>query len=398
MYATILFLVLFIPRLSINKWDVLVLCLFYVVPFLWVVISAVHCFVMDSGFIAFVPTTIGRMANYCVYLCMYLAVRASWQQGLVSTESLLSAYSYGCIVLLVLGWWQLAHYIFGIPFLDVETRNFIHSMDGNIGLGFRVTSIAEEPAYLVPYLIDLFIIVFYKAVSLFSKRASIRILILGGIGFLLLFTLSLSGYCNFLLIIIIICISMKRTKKKLVFSFVLLVLFILGVYFVSDMVFAVIQRLNPEDLFTSGRLQDGYLPIFHMLSDVSPFTLLFGYGPKGFDYMRRFVFYIRGWLTGKPISITSHIIFIDFFVEYGFIGVLLLIVLFFLLLYIAKKTYKYGGGRIVQVLVINYIISSFFTSDYASPRCTIIFVLCICMYLEQKRKNYNENHCNYTNL
>ena len=191
---------------------------------------------------------------------------------------------------------------------------------------------------------------------------------------------------------------MKRTKKKLVFSFVLLVLFILGVYFVSDIVFAVIQRLNPEDLFTSGRLQDGYLPIFHMLSDVSPFTLLFGYGPKGFDYMRRFVFYIRGWLTGKPISITSHIIFIDFFVEYGFIGVLLLIVLFFLLLYIAKKTYKYGGGRIGQVLVINYIISSFFTSDYASPRCTIIFVLCICMYLEQKRKNYNESHCNYTNL
>ena len=127
-YACVLFLVLYVPRFSINKWDVLILCLFYVVPFLWVVISAVHCFVLGNGFLDFLPSTTGRMVNCLLYLCMYLAVRASWQQGLVSTELLLRAYGYGCIVLLILGWWQLAHYIFGIPFLDVETRNFIHSM------------------------------------------------------------------------------------------------------------------------------------------------------------------------------------------------------------------------------------------------------------------------------
>lgn len=90
-YACVLFLVLYVPRFSINKWDVLILCLFYVVPFLWVVISAVHCFVLGNGFLDFLPSTTGRMVNCLLYLCMYLAVRASWQQGLVSTELLLRA-------------------------------------------------------------------------------------------------------------------------------------------------------------------------------------------------------------------------------------------------------------------------------------------------------------------
>lgn len=390
MYATILFLVLFIPRLSINKWDVLVLCLFYVVPFLWVVISAVHCFVMGSGFIAFVPTTIGRMANCCVYLCMYLAVRASWQQGLVSTESLLSAYSYGCIVLLVLGWWQLAHYIFGIPFLDVETRNFIHSMDGNIGLGFRVTSIAEEPAYLIPYLIDLFIILFYKVAPPMTRKSRLRGMLLIGIMGLLLFTLSLSAYCNFAFIVLLVFVFMRRTKRKFLLGFLISLLAALMVALVGDMILAVLQRLNFQDLMASNRLQEGYLPILHMLNDASPFTILLGYGAKGFDYIRQFVFYKTGWLTGQPIATTSHVIFIDFFVEYGLVGLGLIITLFCILWYMATSVYRCGGGRVAQLLVANLFICSLYTADYASPRFTIMLIFIICMYLDRKRRISHE--------
>ena len=117
-YVSVLFLVLFIPRLAINKCDVLVLCLFYAMPFLWVVVSAVHCFAIGSRFIVFFPSATGRMVNCLLYLCMYLVVRAFWQQGVVSTDSLLRAYCWGCVVLLVFGWWQLAHYILGVPFQE----------------------------------------------------------------------------------------------------------------------------------------------------------------------------------------------------------------------------------------------------------------------------------------
>lgn len=397
-YASVLFLVLFIPRFSINKWDVLILCLFYVTPFLWVVVSAVHCFVMGSGFIAFVPTTIGRMANCCVYLCMYLVVRASCQRGLVSTELLLRAYSYGCIVLLAFGWWQLAHYILGVPFLNIETRNFIHSMDGNIGLGFRVTSIAEEPAYLIPYLIDLFIVVFYKAVPSLSARPQVRGTLLAGVMGLLLFTLSLSAYCNFAFVVLWVFVFMRRTKRKFLFGFLLSLLAVLMVALAGDMILAVLQRLNFQDLMASNRLQEGYLPILHMLNDASPFTILLGYGPKGFDYIRQFVFYKTGWLTGQPIATTSHVIFIDFFVEYGLLGLGLLVGLFGLLWYMATSVYRYGGGRIAQLLVANLLVCCLYTADYASPRFTILVAIIVCLYIENKRRLFHENFRHNPNL
>lgn len=389
-YASVLFLVLFVPRFSINKWDVLILCLFYVVPFLWVVVSAVHCFVKGSEFIAFVPSTIGRMVNCCVYLYMYLTVRAFWQQRVVSTETLLQAYCWGCIVLLALGWWQLAHYIFGIPFLNIETRNRIHSMDGGVGLGFRVTSIAEEPAYLVPNLIDLFIIVFYKAVPPLSNRPQIRGVLLAGIVGLLLFTLSLSAYCNFVFIILLMFVFMRRTRRKLLLGFLLSLLVVLVVALGGDMIFAVLQRLHLKDLMASNRLQDGYLSVIHIFDDTSPFTILFGYGAKGFDYIRRSVFYVTGWLTGKPIATTSHVIFIDFFVEYGMIGVGLIIGLFCLLWHIATRVYRQGYGRVAQLLVVNLLVCCLYTSDYASPRFTIMIVFVVCMYLDGRRKERRE--------
>lgn len=393
-YACVLFLVLYVPRFSINKWDVLILCLFYVVPFLWVVISAVHCFVLGNGFLDFLPSTTGRMVNCLLYLCMYLAVRASWQQGLVSTELLLRAYGYGCIVLLILGWWQLAHYIFGIPFLDVETRNFIHSMDGNIGLGFRVTSIAEEPAYLIPYLIDLFIIVFYRAVPSLSDRPQVRGALLVGIMGLLLFTLSLSAYCNFAFVILSVFVFMRRTKRKFLFGFLMSLLAVLVVALAGDVVLAVLQRLNFQDLMASRRLQEGYLPVLHIVKDASLFTILFGYGPKGFYYMRQFVFYITGWQTGQPIAVTSHVIFIDFFVEYGLVGLVMIIGLFFLMWRMMSQVYRISGNRMGQLLVVNLLVTSLYTADYASPRFTILLIFIVCMYLDETKKR-NALLCKY---
>ena len=136
----------------------------------------------------------------------------------------------------------------------------------------------------------------------------------------------------------------------------------------------------------------------HILSDSSPFTLLFGYGPKGFDYMRQFVFYVTGWQTGKPIAVTSHVIFIDFFVEYGLIGLFLLVGLFCLLWYMTTSIYRYGGGRGAQLLVANLLICCFYTADYACPRFTILVAIIVCLYIENKRRYFHENNRHNSNL
>lgn len=397
-YISILFLVLYIHGSFLCRWDILILCLFYTIPFLWIIVSAINCFIMGSGFIDFFPSTMGRMSNCLVYLCMYLVIRFVYQKGFLKVQTLLHAYSLGCIVLLVFGWWQLAHYVFGAPFINIETRNYIHSIDKNIGLGFRVTSIAEEPAYLIPYLIDLFIIVFYKTIPSLSKSFCVRNMLLVGVIGLLLFTLSLSAYCNFLLVLLLVYFFMRRNKRKFVFGFILGILATSVVLLGGNIFFSVLKRLDLEQLLASDRLQEGYLPIMHILSDSSPFTLLFGYGPKGFDYMRQFVFYVTGWQTGKPIAVTSHVIFIDFFVEYGLIGLFLLVGLFCLLWYMTTSIYRYGGGRGAQLLVANLLICCFYTADYASPRFTILVAIIVCLYIENKRRYFHENNRHNSNL
>ena len=396
-YASIMVAIFFIKGSFITRIDVIVLYLFYILPFSGIIIAAINCFVLGEKFTDFLPNITGRMINSCMFMCMYLLIRYVWQKGRMSITSILLFYCGGCIVLLLFGFWQLFHYYFGVPFLNISTRNYIHSIE-NIGLDYRITSLAEEPAYLIPYLIDLFIVVFYKGISPYLIRERSRKLLLLGIIIILFFTLSLSAYCNLILVVLSIFLLMPRSRKKFLFGFIITIISFLMLFFCGSIIFTVLGRLNLDDLLASSRLQEGYLPIAHMLTEASPLNLMFGYGPKGFDYMRQFVFYVTGWQTGKPIAVTSHVIFIDFFVEYGLIGLVLLVGLFYLLWYMATSVYRYGGGRIAQLLVANLFICCFYTADYASPRFTILVAIIVCLYIENKRRYFHENIRHNSNL
>jgi hypothetical protein len=179
----------------------------------------------------------------------------------------------------------------------------------------------------------------------------------------------------------------KNTKTNIAVKSFVVIFFIYVIYSLKDVFFAVMQRLtNINELLLSGRLQEMIIPLKYMIFDAPFYSKLFGFGPKGFDYVRGFLTYHSGYRAGENIAITSHFIFIDFFIEHGIIGVLCIVLLFYYLFMLAKKVYHITRNRLAQVLWFHLFITSFYTSDYASPRFTVIMLLLLCLYKDAKNK------------
>jgi hypothetical protein len=147
----------------------------------------------------------------------------------------------------------------------------------------------------------------------------------------------------------------------------------------------IFQRLNPSDLLKSGRGQESLLPIKYMFNNSSIFNIMFGYGPKGFGYVRQFIVYDSGYWQGQQIAVTSHVIFVDFFVEYGLLGLIMIILLFWYLYKLSTQIYIITNNRICQVLCLNQIITSLYSSDYASPHFTVILIIILSIFKDAKK-------------
>jgi hypothetical protein len=288
---------------------------------------------------------------------------------------MLNAYLAGCYILLFFGIWQLLSNLFGVPYPDWSTRSSIHSMDKFGLLPFmtmRITSIAREPAYLMPYLIDAVILIFYT-----SKK---YILIFSFL-IVIFFSLSLSGYINIIFILMAMFSFLQQSRVKFFFGIISTSVALYIGYQLHGVFAAIFSRFAPDNLLMSRRFQTIILSIKFMFSDnISLFNILFGFGPKGMEYIRRSVFYTSGYVQGNPIEITTHFVFIDFLVEHGIIGIASIIILFYYLLKIGKITYKKTKNRLSQVLCLNLFITSLYTSDYASPRFTVIIIFILCLY------------------
>jgi hypothetical protein len=139
----------------------------------------------------------------------------------------------------------------------------------------------------------------------------------------------------------------------------------------------VLNRLNSHNLLQEYRVQATLQPINFMFTEASFFNFIFGFGPKGIEYI--------SYQSAQKIVVDGHVVFVDWFVEYGLVGILTFILLFIYLYQLARETYLISRNRLSQVLCINLIITGLFRSDYASPRYTIIFLLILFMYKDSKR-------------
>jgi hypothetical protein len=315
------------------------------------------------------------MVNISVYSLIFIFAADRKNQNKISTKNIIDAYLVGCYILLFFGIWQLLGII---PYPAFGTKSHIHSMEMAKLLPFmrmRITSIAQEPAYLVPYLIDAIIILLY------STKRYISIVLFSVV---LLFSLSLAGYINIFLIMIIMFVFSKSNSKKICSNIIVFLSFLFLCFFLRNVFIAVLERLSPEKLIESTRFQDLELPLKYMFTEASLFNIIFGFGPKGFAYVGRFLSYTRGWARNTEFSLTSHVIVIDFFVEYGILGVILLLFLFYRLYLYAKTTYRHTKNRLSQLLSVNLLISAMYTSDYASPRFSIMLMIILFLYKDSK--------------
>ena len=376
----VIFIIFFFIILQKNKVyicneDFYIVFLFYLQFFISFIITSIPLlFILKSNYVEFYPGIFGRLVNIILYFTIFLFIIDERNRKNISTKILFKAYTTGCYILLFFGLWQILNMLFNIPYPNFITRSDIHSVNTSNLFSFfkiRITSIAQEPAYLIPYLIDAIIILFYTSKNYLSIFL---------ITIVIFFTLSLSGYTNLFLIAIIILIFMKNTKLNIAVKILFLFLSASIIYFLSPIILIVIQRFNPDVLFSSSRLQEMTIPLNYMLFDAPVFCKIFGFGPKGMGYLSSFLTYHSGWLTGENITVTTHFIFIDFFVEHGIFGLLIIIYLFYYLFILSTKVYIKTNNRLAQVLFFNLFITSLYTSDYASPRFTIILIFLLCLY------------------
>jgi len=384
----LLFLLVLLLKIKINLTkinlateDKHILWLFYLFFYVsFATVSFFNMFIAGVYYIKYYPGIFGRMANVTLYFVMFLFIINERNNERISTKTFLKAYTAGCFVLLFFGIWQILNMIFQVPYPDFGTRDRLREENIRVAFPFltaRVTSITQEPAYLTPFLMDAIIILFYTT----RKYLLIVLFVI-----VLFFTLSLGGYVNFFLVALIMLLLAKKTIKTYFAKIFLFVSGIYGVYMMRDIVFVIFRRLNPAELFLSARLQNSILSIRYMFYEASLFNILFGFGPRGLGYVRNYIFYQHGWRQGEIIDITTHIIFVDFFIDFGIIGVLMIVLLFFYLFMLSTNAYRMTGNRLGQVLCLNLIITSLYTADYATPRFTAIMILLLCIFKDSKNK------------
>jgi hypothetical protein len=374
-------------QIILNEHDIWIIALFYSMPFISLSLCTVTIFICGIPYIEFYPSHIGRMVNMIIYFSSFIFITQQKNKKKINTDDAINYYLYGCYCLMFFGIWQLLNNLFGVPYFDFKTRNQIHSIDTKKLLPFmdaRITSIAEEPAYLIPYLIDAGIIAIY---SHRNKLITLSILIL------IFFTLSLSGYINLFIISATMLLFTFTNYKKIAFILILIPCFVYMIYKFEFIFSTVLARLNPDDLLKSDRLQEIILPIKYMFTNAPLFNLIFGFGPKGLVYVCQFLTYTYGFWQGKMLAAETHLLLADFLIEYGLWGFVAGFCLFAYLFKLGSKTYKITKNRMAQILSLNLVITSLYTSDYASPRFTAIILLILFFYKDatSKKSFYEKN-------
>ncbi|CAG9621416.1 O-antigen ligase family protein [Sutcliffiella rhizosphaerae] len=298
-------------------------------------------------------------------------------------------YLYGVMVITVIGIWQFFHFMFGYPMIDLNTRSFVHSVDSNVLFNFRLTSITDEPSYLVPFLIDALII----GLLIYTSKKKYFLQVFLPCLFVLIFSFSVSGYANLALLIgflILIFLTTKIENKKKILKYSLFALIPIALILIIQWDF-VLKLLEPItgrfntlfDIHRHSRLYMLVMPLF-WLFDFSWVNSVFGFGPGSYWFLAKTKFlHHQG-----PLSVTSNNIFIDLLFEHGILGFLAITIVFIFIayrLFKVRNEHKYFLYSLI--LWIHLAITSTYRSDFVSPRFwAVVIIIFIFIELGKREK------------
>ncbi|WP_368503231.1 O-antigen ligase family protein [Alkalihalophilus sp. As8PL] len=298
------------------------------------------------------------------------------------------AYVLSVIVIAWVGLWQLGHFLFGFPMVNLSTRSFVHSVTSEVMFNFRLTSIVDEPSYLVPLLIDGLIIGFvvYRDKWRYLGELALPCMVV------LLFSYSLSGYVNVAMLVGVLIILFLfqgkggRPKRYLIFMYggiLTLLLIVFAREFIMDLLMPVIGRFETVfDLHRHSRLYMLVMPII-WLFDYSWINSLFGFGPGSYQFLADTKFLHH---QGR-LSVTSNNVFIDLLYEHGIFGfAAFLLVYLKILVTLYKKRFDDRYYMYALLLWFHLGITSLYRSDFASPRFWVIILICF-IFIELAKRN-----------
>ncbi|WLI73743.1 hypothetical protein [Halomonas alkalicola] len=205
----------------------------------------------------------------------------------------------------------------------------MHSSSGvDLLASQRVTGVAREPSFFVPFVVDFIILTLILVASLLKRYIIIAFAVL-----LLLLSLSPSGYMIlfgsvFGALVIVFLRTPIRTRHKIqhVLYFIRALSLFLAFYFSfvdTPSFYYVYKRFTSLDVSSSSRFYMVVMPFYWML-DSSVFTFLFGNGIKTYSIIGT-EFFLP---DGSPVHVTSNNFFVDTFWGSGLIGLVVLISFF----------------------------------------------------------------------
>ena len=239
------------------------------------------------------------------------------------------------------------------------------------GLGIkRVTSLADEPSYLVPFLIDALLI------SLFLGWRKIAFVIIA----IVLFTLSFGGFMELSILALsyLFLASSKDKMKILSIGIILLLILILFFPQVVDLLIGIVSAraelqsdFDPNDTARTAMIIH---PLEKLFED-NMLAILFGNGPSSFKYLYE--------SDADSLFVTSNNIYADLLYEGGVISFLSLALLFYFIwnLFSHKKFALDRRLVVSKLFVIHILLSSFYRADYASERFVVLFIVIEIFYL-----------------
>jgi O-antigen ligase len=353
-------------------------------------------FLISLGFAilsAFYTATVLNSAEYLSYLKGSMITRLAYYLSFFmfvyfgyrilsseprDSESIVKIYPLSISLLVAVAYWQLAYFMFNIPFLNLDTRSFVHSVEGVTMFDFRVTSFTNEPSYMGPFLIDLIILAF-----LFVKRKWVyTLVVLLPTLFILVFTFSVSAYFNLVLVIGFLMVYLMfhpRFPKKILWMIPLVgVIGLVGLYIVNPDLLAKFfspiwgRRDNLFDPTQSSRIYMYVMP-FQWLFDHSIISGLFGYGPGAYEFLAGTKIVPH---TQMSLAISANNMFIDVLFEQGVIGLILVLAgLISIALFLLRNGMKNMYYFIALVEYFHLMVTSLYRADYVTPRFWSVFLI-----------------------
>lgn len=336
---------------------------------------------------------ITRMLYYVSFIGMtYFGYLTLSKLDISKIKKIIKAYPLSILLLTFIGVWQLLYFLFNVPFLNLETRSFVHSVGGLTLFDFRLTSFADEPSYLGPILIDMIILGYL----VFKRKWMYALVVLIPALIVLIFSFSVAVYFNILImfgVALLLVLLHPKVPKKYIWGFMIGTILVVAVaILIKPELFTKFFSpiLNRENLFDpehSTRIYMYLMPLF-WLFDHSVISALFGYGPGAFEFISETKIVPK---SGARLNVSSNNMYIDLLFEHGLIGfTMIMVAAGYLFINLLKKVRRNVFYLIAFLELTHLIVTSLYRSDFVTPRfwgiLMIVFLLTKIGELTEKGK------------